>query len=120
MGAGHAYADERLRVARACRVMAMRGLVEDILGHISLRVDEPAVGHALLRCRGPHERGLRFTTPHDIRLVDLDGRFVEPDDGYALPNEAPLHLETLRRRDAVTAVVHAHPPAVVALSGAGI
>jgi ribulose-5-phosphate 4-epimerase/fuculose-1-phosphate aldolase len=30
--------DQRVAVARACRVMARAGLVEDVLGHISLRV----------------------------------------------------------------------------------
>ena len=50
--------DERVAVARACRILAHRGLVEDVLGHISLRVSADRI---LLRCRGPHERGLRFT-----------------------------------------------------------
>ena len=105
--------DDRVAVARACRVMAHRGLVEDVLGHISLRI---APDRALLRCRGPRERGLRFTAPDDIRVVDLDGHIVDrgDDEGYAVPSEAPIHLETLRRRPDVTAVVHAHPPAVVA------
>jgi len=32
---------------------------------------------ALLRCRGPHERGLRFTLPDDIRVVDLEAAIVD-------------------------------------------
>ena len=56
-------ADLKREVAQGCRVMAHQGLVEDILGHISFRVDE---AHALVRCRGPQERGLRFTTPDDL------------------------------------------------------
>jgi 3,4-dihydroxyphthalate decarboxylase len=107
---------QRIAVAQACRLLAHRGLVEDVLGHISLRVSPT---RALLRCRGPHERGLRFTLPGDIRLVDLDDgvgdRIVDggADFGYSPPNEAPIHLETLRRHPAVRSVVHAHPPAVV-------
>jgi ribulose-5-phosphate 4-epimerase/fuculose-1-phosphate aldolase len=31
------YVDERMLVANACRVLAVRGLVDDILGHVSLR-----------------------------------------------------------------------------------
>jgi 3,4-dihydroxyphthalate decarboxylase len=102
----------RVTVARACRVLAHRGLVEDVLGHVSLRV---APDRVLLRCRGPHERGLRFTTPADIRAVDLDGRILDggDHDGYSPPSEAPIHLETLRQRPGVDAVVHAHPPAVI-------
>jgi ribulose-5-phosphate 4-epimerase/fuculose-1-phosphate aldolase len=108
---------ERTLLARVCRVMAHRGLVEDVLGHVSQRVDGDAV---LLRCRGPQERGLRFTTPDDIRLVGLDGEIREADGGYGPPNEAPLHLETLRRHAGVGSVLHAHPPAVVVASIAGI
>ena len=57
------YVDERMLVANACRVLAVRGLVDDILGHVSLRVDDDTV---LIRARGPQERGLRFTTADDI------------------------------------------------------
>jgi 3,4-dihydroxyphthalate decarboxylase len=101
----------RLEVARACRVLAVNGLVDDILGHVSARADEHRL---LVRCRGPHERGVLFTTPADIRLVDLDGT-LDPGDGYQVPNELPIHTEVLRQRPDVHAVVHAHPPAVVAI-----
>jgi len=106
----------RLEAARACRVMALTGLVDDVLGHVSIRVDD---GHLLVRCRSPAERGLLFTEPRDIRLLDLDGR-GDPGDGYAPPNELPIHTELLRRLPQVGAVVHAHPPAVVAAGLAGI
>jgi ribulose-5-phosphate 4-epimerase/fuculose-1-phosphate aldolase len=102
--------DQRVAVARACRVLAHRGLVEDVLGHVSLRASPR---HALLRCRGPRESGLRFTRPEDIRLVDLDGALVGDHDGWSTPTEAPIHLATLRRHEHVLSVVHAHPPAVV-------
>ncbi|SFO55651.1 3,4-dihydroxyphthalate decarboxylase [Pseudonocardia ammonioxydans] len=106
-------------VAQGCRVIAGRGLADGILGHISLRVD----AHRLLvRCRGPRERGLGHTVPDDIRLVDLDGAEGAPGelDGYAPPNELPLHTEVLRRRTDVEAVLHVHPPEVVAADLAGI
>lgn len=110
----------RTLVAQACRVLAARGLADGILGHVSLRIDEERL---LVRCRGPAERGLAFTSPEDVRLVDLDGRAGAPgelDGGYAPPNELPLHTEVLRRRADVDAVVHAHPPDVVAADLAGI
>jgi ribulose-5-phosphate 4-epimerase/fuculose-1-phosphate aldolase len=106
----------REHVATACRVLAGRGLASGILGHISVRVGD---NRLLVRCRGPQERGLGFTTAADIQLVDLDGD-VTPADGYAAPNELPLHTEVLRSRPDVTAVVHAHPPQVVAADLAGI
>ncbi|WP_435213188.1 class II aldolase/adducin family protein [Streptomyces sp. bgisy034] len=41
-------------------------------------------------------------------------------DGWAAPNELPLHTEVLRSRRDVTCVVHAHPLAVVAADLAGL
>lgn len=112
---------ERLRsdVAIGCRVMARTGLVEHVLGHISLRV-----GHdrALVRCRGPEESGLRFTTPDDVRLVDLRSGAVidDPAGHYSPPSELPIHTAVLAARTEVGSVVHAHPADVVTASLAGI
>jgi 3,4-dihydroxyphthalate decarboxylase len=118
-GAGE-LAEVREEIATACRVLAARGLAEGYLGHISLRVDE---NRLLVRCRGPQERGLAWTTAEDIRLVTLDegrpGAVGELDD-WAPPNELPLHTEVMRRHPEGTAVVHAHPPAVVAADLAGL
>lgn len=114
------HAELRHGIAMACRVLAGRGLADGILGHISLRMDEETL---LVRCRGPQERGLAYTEAGDIRLVDLDGNPAadgELEDGYAVPNELPLHTEVLRRRPDVKAVVHAHPPQVVAADLAGL
>lgn len=110
----------REQIATACRVLAARGLADGILGHISLRIDSDRV---LVRCRGPRERGLAWTLPEDIRLVHLDGSRGAPgelDGGYHVPNELPLHSEVLRARPDDQAVVHAHPPRVVAADLAGI
>lgn len=107
----------RDEIAVACRVLAARGLADGVLGHISVRVDD---GHLLVRCRGPRERGLGFTEPSDVRLVDPDGNGADPAGEYRLPKELPLHTEVLRARPEVRTVVHAHPPAVVAADLAGI
>ncbi len=95
--------------------MAHRGLVEHILGHISLRLDG---NRALVRCRGPEEAGLRFTTPDDVRVVDLDsGEIIDdPDGNYKVPSELPIHMSVLAARPDVACVVHAHPPDVVVAS----
>lgn len=98
--------------------MAHLGLVENILGHISLRIEG---GRALVRCRGPQESGLRFTTPDDVRLVDLaSGEVLDNTAGhYATPSELPIHTSVLAAHPDVGCVVHAHPPDVVAASLAG-
>jgi 3,4-dihydroxyphthalate decarboxylase len=108
----------RATLATACRVLAAHGLVEHVLGHVSART---APATLLIRCRGPREAGLAWTTEADIRPVHLDGAGVPDGAGeWALPNELPIHTEIMRRRPEVSAVVHAHPPAVVAASLAGV
>ena len=114
--------DERLAglrgtVAEACRILAAEGLVEGVLGHVSARADDRRM---LLRCRGPQERGLEFTSAEDVRLVDLDGHGDDLAGGYQVPNELPIHGELLRARPEVGAVVHAHPPAVLLCGLAGL
>ncbi len=106
-------------------MLAHAGLAADVLGHVSVRVGAEAGGRPggpdslLIRCRGPRERGLLFTTEDDVHLVGLDGTSELPD-GYGVPSELPIHAETLRARPGVTAVVHAHPPAVVTADLAGL
>jgi ribulose-5-phosphate 4-epimerase/fuculose-1-phosphate aldolase len=106
----------RRTLALACRILAFQGLAEGILGHVSARVDEDRI---LIRCRGPRERGLLFTQPGDIRLLDLSAD-QRSDGNYSAPNELPIHIQLLRADHEVNAVVHAHPPAVVAADLAGI
>jgi 3,4-dihydroxyphthalate decarboxylase len=109
------HAELRYKLACACRILAHAGLVEDVLGHVSARVGDDQL---LVRCRGRQERGLAFTTPADIRLVAFSG--AEPGDGYTVPNELPIHVETMRADPSVGAVVHAHPPTVIAADLAGV
>ena len=106
------FDSERTLIANACRILATRGLVDDILGHVSMRVSEST---ALVRSRGSNERGLKFTVPSDVLEVRLDGLSTAPV-GFSFPNELPLHLATLRANPAINSVVHAHPPAVVAIT----
>jgi ribulose-5-phosphate 4-epimerase/fuculose-1-phosphate aldolase len=101
---------QREVVADACRILAAEGLVEGTLGHVSARVGDDRM---LVRARGPAERGLAYTSPEDVRLVDFDGRGDDADAGYAMPNELPIHGELFRARPEVGAVVHAHPSAVL-------
>ena len=104
-------------VAQACRILALQGLAEDVLGHVSVRTGAAGL---LVRCRGPAERGLLFTTPADVHQVPLDDSPIVLPDGYAVPSELPIHTELLRRRPEVQAVVHAHPPAVITADLAGL
>ena len=110
---------QRALVAQGCRVAAARGLVDGILGHLSLRVDDE---HLLIRCRSDTDTGVAFTRPTDIRLIGFDGSAGTDGelDGYHVPNELPIHVETLLADSRHRAVAHLHPPAVVAADLAGI
>ncbi len=57
--------DLRKKVALSCRILAMEGLVEGILGHVSARI--AGTNEMLIRCRGNGECGVLFTKPSDIR-----------------------------------------------------
>jgi ribulose-5-phosphate 4-epimerase/fuculose-1-phosphate aldolase len=112
--------DERRElVAQGCRVAAARGLVDGILGHLSLRVDDERL---LVRCRSDTDAGVAFTRPSDIRLVTFDGSpgAAGELDGYRVPNELPIHVETMLANPEHGAVAHLHPPDVVAADLAGI
>lgn len=106
----------RVQLALACRMMAQGGLVENVLGHVSMRVD---ADRALVRCRGPEEKGLLFTRPSDIRLVELDSGATD-DEHYSAPKELPIHTAVLGARPDVEVVMHAHPPRVIAADLAGV
>lgn len=110
---------QRALVAQGCRVGAARGLGDGILGHLSLRVDDD---HLLIRCRSDTDTGMAFTRPSDIRLIGLDGSAGAAGelDGYRVPNELPIHVETMLSDPRRRAVAHFHPPAVVAADLAGI
>ncbi|ETZ56250.1 class II Aldolase and Adducin N-terminal domain protein [Mycobacterium sp. MAC_080597_8934] len=111
--------EQRALVAQGCRVAAARGLVDGILGHVSLRIDDERL---LVRCRSDTDDGVAFTRPGDIRLVRFDGTAGAPGelDGYRVPNELPIHVETMLADPRHTAVAHLHPAAVVAADLAGI
>jgi ribulose-5-phosphate 4-epimerase/fuculose-1-phosphate aldolase len=112
-------ARQRVLVAQGCRVAAARGLVDGILGHLSLRVGDDQL---LIRCRSDIDTGVAFTRPSDIRLIGFDGSEAAAGelDGYRVPNELPIHVETMLADSRHRAVAHLHPPAIVAADLAGI
>lgn len=88
----------------------MEGLVDGILGHVSIRVSEQEM---LIRCRGDHETGVRYTKADAIRLVDFDGTGDDLLGRYEVPKELPIHGEIYKVRPDVGCVIHAHPPSTL-------
>jgi ribulose-5-phosphate 4-epimerase/fuculose-1-phosphate aldolase len=109
--------DPREPVALACRVLARAGLLEDVLGHVSVRLD---AGSMLVRCRGPLEHGLLFTEPQDVHEVPIHEAPAPLPDGYRPPLELPIHAALYRARPDVRAVVHAHPRSALLAGLAGL
>jgi 3,4-dihydroxyphthalate decarboxylase len=97
----------RKKVVLSCRILAMEGLVEGILGHVSARI--PGRSEMWIRCRSPEEQGVRYTTADAVRCVDFDGKGPLIGDGYQVPNELPIHGEIFKARREIGCVVHAHP-----------
>lgn len=108
-------ADPRRTLALACRLIGHLGLSADVLGHVSVRTGSDGM---LVRCRGPREAGLLFTSVDDVHEVSLDGQGSLGE--WSVPNELPIHAEVLRTRADVDAVVHCHPPAVLTAGIAGL
>lgn len=109
--------DLRATVATACRVLAARGLMNGILGHVSARVDSETI---LVRHRGQDEAGVIRTSPSMVRRLYLDGSPAEQSVGYDPPKELPIHTAIYRARDEVRSVVHAHPRSALLCGLAGL
>lgn len=101
----------REKVALSCRILANEGLVEGMLGHVSVRV--PGEEEMLIRCRSDEDYGVLFTKDSDVRRVDFDGRGPDLEERYEVPKELPIHGEILKARPGVGCVIHAHPPAAL-------
>ena len=63
----------RRKLATACRILAHAGLIEDVLGHVSVRVDDDTL---LVRCRDRRSAGSLFT---DARRRPLRARSTAAD-----------------------------------------
>jgi ribulose-5-phosphate 4-epimerase/fuculose-1-phosphate aldolase len=97
----------REKIALSCRILAMEGCVDGVLGHVSARINGRE--EMWIRCRSQEEQGVRYTTVDAIRRVDFNGQGPSLGSGYQVPNELPIHGEIYKRRHDVGCVIHAHP-----------
>jgi ribulose-5-phosphate 4-epimerase/fuculose-1-phosphate aldolase len=97
----------REKIALSCRILAMEGCVDGVLGHVSARITGRE--EMWIRCRSQEEQGVRYTTVDAIRRVDFNGRGSSLGNGYQVPNELPIHGEIYKRHHDVGCVIHAHP-----------
>lgn len=101
-------AEVRADLALACRILAAEAMGDYIWGHASARAAQP--GTFWLKGAG---LGLEEITPDDLILLDLDGNVLAGTRPRHV--EWPIHAEVLRARPDVSAVIHSHAFASVAL-----
>jgi L-fuculose-phosphate aldolase len=104
----------RLRIAMTgvCKRLEQNGLIAATDGNVSCRV---APDRILVTPSGTTKGSLQ---PLDLLLLDFEGQVKA---GRGKPSsEIRMHMEVYRRRNDVQAVVHAHPPALTALTIAGV
>jgi L-fuculose-phosphate aldolase len=99
-------ADERRRVAEACRLLSRSGLVVGTAGNVSVRVGE----HVVISPSGVDYEAM---SAEDVGVHDVTG--VPVDAPLKPSSELPLHLAIYAGTDH-TAIVHTHAPASTALS----
>ncbi|GAA5199876.1 class II aldolase/adducin family protein [Rugosimonospora acidiphila] len=112
--------DEQVRddVRDACRILALFGVLNDVVGHVSAR---PSDDEVLLRCRTPDEEGLLFTRSSQVAsLAFKEGRVYGDQNGPTIPIEWPIHAAIYEARPDIGAVVHAHPPGALMCGLAGV
>ena len=106
----------RQEIVRIGRLMWERGYVVAEEGNLSVRLSPDR----LLATPSGLSKG--FLSVDDLVVIRPDGEPVPSYRGRGLKpsSEILMHLEVYRRRPDVRAVVHAHPPAAVAFSIAGV
>ena len=102
----------KLALAQSCRILALEGQGDSILGHVSARL--PGWDRFWMKAPG---MGLDEAHPENLLLLDLDGRLLA---GHREPHEEwPIHAAIFRTRPEVNLVVHTHPPYSNAFSARG-
>lgn len=93
--------DTRRSIVAACREMNALGLNQGTSGNIGVRTEG---GILLTPSAMPYDR----MTPDDVVLMAWDGSW-EARDGNVPSSEWRFHLDIMREKPEVGAVVHAHP-----------
>ncbi len=98
----------KAQVAAATRMLVMEGLL-DYSGHVSARI--PGRDAFLIQ---PGTAPRSSVTADDILLVGFDGKVI--DGNGRPPVEIPIHVEILKARPDVQAVLHSHMELAIAFT----
>jgi L-ribulose-5-phosphate 4-epimerase len=95
-------------IAATTRLLNMLGIL-DYSGHISARV--PGRNALLIQ---PHTDSRAELTPDRVLMVNFDGEVLQGDANP--PSEVPIHVEILKARPDVQAVLHCHMKIAIAFT----
>lgn len=116
-----AYGNERELREQICLIgelMHRNQYIDGASGNISARLSDDRI------LATPSGLAKGFMTPDQLIIVNMDGERVGPTtsaNAHLRPtSELMMHLECYKQRPDVMGVVHAHPPAAVAMTIAGI
>jgi L-ribulose-5-phosphate 4-epimerase len=101
--------DTRALEVAACTRMLVEEKILDYSGHVSIRIPDQ---DAFVIQIGSNSRA--EMTPDQMLVVDYDGKVLE-GDGQP-PSEIPIHIEILRARPDVQAVLHSHMELAIAFT----
>jgi L-fuculose-phosphate aldolase len=110
------WESEKRQLIEAAQELERKGLVVGTAGNLSLRLTDPN-GRELLAIT-PSGRYYDSLKVDDIVVVDFAGQKVEGELKSSI--ETPMHIEVLKARKKVNAVVHAHPAFCSAIAVAGM
>ena len=96
------------QVAATTRLLNMLGIL-DYSGHISVRV--PGRDALLIQ---PHTDSRAELVPDRVLAVDFDGEVLQGD--AKPPSETPIHIEILKARPDVQAILHCHMKIAIAFT----
>src|SRR5712691_7615867 len=97
-----------LEVAAVTRLLEAQGIL-DYSGHVSARIPGRDAFAIQIGSTSRAE-----VAPDSMLVVDYDGKVIE-GDGQP-PSELPIHLEILKRRPDVVAVLHSHMELAIAFT----
>ena len=101
----------RSQIVQVCRSLYSKGLIAGTDGNVSVRLSDEAI---LSTPSGVHKG---FLEEEALVVVDRNGELIK---GRERPSsELPLHLAIYGRDPDARAIVHAHPPWILALSLTG-
>ena len=104
----------RHELKKVCHLLYQHGLASGLSGNLSLKINSEQILITPTNCH----KGLIETD--DFVLVNLNGTIDLKSKDKTPSTDLQIHVETYKKRPDVNALIHAHPPTVIALTISGV